>query len=78
MSSVAGIYSDSSLVFLYPSQIILYKSLHAHWQFILESTICKILYSGFLSIITGAETSCVLSEKELNIAGSSMDIWKTG
>jgi len=34
-----GIYSDSSLVSSYPSQITLYRSLHAHWQLILESTI---------------------------------------
>jgi len=29
-------------------------------------------------IITGAEASCVLLEKELDIAGLSMDTWKTG
>jgi len=29
-------------------------------------------------IITGAEASCVLSGKELDVIGLSMDIWKTG
>jgi len=31
----------------YPSQIILYKSLYAHWWSILESTIWEISYLGF-------------------------------
>ena len=30
-------------------------------------------HSGSLSIITGAEASCFLSEKELNMVGSSID-----
>ena len=78
MSSDAEIYSDLSLVFLYPSQITLYRSLHAHQQSILESTIWEISYSGSLSIMIGAETSCILSEKVLDMVGSSMDTWKTG
>ena len=73
-----GIHSDSSPVSSYPSQITLYRSLHIYWQSILESTIYKILYSGFLSIITRAGTSCIFSEKVLDITGLSMDIWKTG
>jgi len=28
--------------------------------------------------MTGVETSCILSEKVLDMAGSSMDTWKTG
>jgi len=73
VSSDAGIYSDSSLVSSYPSQIILYRSLHAYWQSILESTIREISYLDLLSIITGAEAGCILLEKVLNMAGSSMD-----
>ena len=73
-----GIHLDSSPVSSYPSQITLYRSLHAHQQSILESTIQEISYSGFLSIITGAEASYILSEKVLDMAGSSMDTWKTG
>ena len=73
-----GIHSDLSSVSSYPSQIILYRSLHAHQQSILESIIQEISYLGFLSIITGAGTGCFLSEKELDIADSSIDIWKTG
>ena len=72
------IYSDSSPVSSYPSQITLYRSLHAIWQLILEFTIQEISYSDSLSIITRAEASCVLLEKELDIVGSSMDTWKTG
>ena len=72
------IHSDLSLVSLYPSQIILYKSLHARRQSILESTIQKISYSDFLSIITGVRASCILLEKVLDMVGSSMNIWKTG
>jgi len=33
---------------------------------------------GSPSIITGAGTSCILLEKELDVAGLSIDIWKTG
>ena len=39
VSSDVEIYSDSSPVSSYPSQIILYRSLHACRQSILESTI---------------------------------------
>jgi len=73
-----GIYSDSSSVSSYSSQITLYRSLHACQQSILESTIQEILYLGSLSIITGVEASCILSEKELDVVGLSIDIWKTG
>ena len=73
-----GIYLDSSPVSSYPSQIILYRSLHTHWQLILESTIHKFSYSGSLSIMTEIGASYVLSEKELDMAGLSMDTWKTG
>ena len=78
MSSDIEIYSDLSLVSLYPSQIILYRSLHVFQQLILESTIQEISYLGSLSIITGAGISCILLEKELDVVGSSMDTWKTG
>ena len=78
MSSDIEIYSDLSLVSLYPSQIILYRSLHIFQQSILESTIQEISYLGSLSIITRAGVSCILLEKELDITGLSMDIWKTG
>ena len=78
ISSNMGIYSDSSPVSSYPSQITLYRSLHARQQSILESTIQEISYLSSLSIITRAEASCILSEKELNMAGLSMDTWKTG
>jgi len=77
VSSDVGIYSDSSPVSSYPSQITLYRSLHAHQQSILESTIQEILYLGFLSIITGVKAGCILSEKELDMMGLSMDTWKT-
>ena len=69
-----GIYSDLSLVSSYPSQITLYRSLHICWQLILESIIQEFSYSDPLSIITRAEVSCVLLEKELDMVGSSMDI----
>ena len=78
MSSDIEIYSDLSLVFLYPSQITLYRSLHVFQQSILESTIQEISYLGSLSIITGAGVSCIFLEKELDVVGSSMDTWKTG
>jgi len=78
VSSNAEIHLNLSSVSSYPSQIILYRSLHAHQQSILESTIQEILYSGSLSIITSAGTGCVLLGKELNVAGLSIDIWKTG
>ena len=73
MSSNIGIYLDSSLVSLYSSQITLYRSLHAFQQLILDSTIQEILYLGSLSIITRAEASCILLEKELDMACSSTD-----
>jgi len=73
VSSNVEIYSDLSLVFLYPSQITLYRSLHVFQQSILESTIQEISYLGSLSIITGAGASCILLEKELDVVGSSMD-----
>ena len=73
MSSDVGIHSDSSLVFLYPKQITLYRSLHAHWQSILESTIQEISYLDSPSIITGAGAGCILLEKMLDVAGSSID-----
>jgi len=73
VSSNVEIYSDLSLVFLYPSQITLYRSLHVFQQSILESTIQEISYLGSLSIITGAGVSCILLEKELDVVGSSMD-----
>ena len=72
------IHLDLSPVSSYPSQITLYRSLHAHWRSILESTIWEILYSGSPSIMTGARASCILSEKVLDVAGSSMNTWKTG
>jgi len=72
------IHLDSSSVSLYPSQITLYRSLHAHQQLILESTFWEISYSGSLSIMTGAGASCILLEKVLDVAGLSMDTWKTG
>ena len=78
MSLDVGIYSDLSLVSSYPSQIILYRSLHTYWQFILESTIQEISYSGSPSIITGTGAGCVLLEKKLDMVGSSVNIWKTG
>jgi len=68
VSSDAGIHSDLSLVFSYPSQITLYRSLYAYWWSILESTIWEISYSGFPSIMTGAGASCILSEKVLDVA----------
>jgi len=75
--SDVGIYSDLSLISLYSSQIILYRSMHAHQQSILESTIQEISYLSSPSIITSAETGCVLLEKELDMAGLSIDTWKT-
>ena len=74
----AGIHSDSSPVSSYPSQITLYRSLHACRRLILESTIREISYLGSLSIMTGAEAGCILSEKVLDVVGLNMDIWKTG
>jgi len=73
MSLDAEIHSDSSPVSSYSSQITLYRSLHAYQQSILESTIQEILYLDSSSIITKVRTSCVLLEKELNVAGLSMD-----
>ena len=67
------IYSDLSPVFLYSSQITLYKSLHTCQQLILKFTIWEISYLGFLSIITRVEASCILLEKELDMAGLSID-----
>jgi len=67
------IYLDLSPVSSYSSQITLYRSLHTCQQLILESTIQEISYSGFLLIMTGVETSCILLKKVLDVAGSSMD-----
>ena len=72
------IYLDLSLVSLYLSQIILYRSLHAHQQSILKFTIQEISYSGSLSIMTRVGASYILSGKVLDIAGLSMETWKTG
>ena len=77
VSSDAEIHLDLSPVSSYPSQITLYRSLHAYRQLILEFTIQEISYSGFPLIMTGTGASCILLEKVLNIAGLSMDIWKT-
>jgi len=73
MSYNMRIYSDSSSVSSYPSQIILYRSLYVCWKLILESTIQEISYSGFLSIIIGTRASCILLKKELDMVGLSMD-----
>ena len=73
-----GIHLDLSPVSSYPSQITLYRSLHACRRSILESTIREISYSGSPSIMTGAGAGCILLEKVLDVAGSSMDTWKTG
>ena len=78
VSSDVEIYSDLSPVSSYPSQITLYRSLHARWRSILESTIREISYLGSPSIMTGVGASCILSEKVLDVAGSSIDTWKTG
>jgi len=67
------IYLDLSPVSLYPSQITLYRSLHARQQSILESTIQEISYLCSPSIMTGAGAGCILSEKMLDMVGSSMD-----
>ena len=72
-SSDVGIHSDSSPVSSYPSQITLYRSLHTYQQLILESIIREISYLGSPSIMTGAGASCILSEKVLDVVGSSMD-----
>ena len=73
VSSNAGIHSDSSPVSSYSSQITLDRSLHARRQSILESTIQEISYSGSLSIRTGVGAGCILLEKVLDVAGSSID-----
>ena len=73
VSSDVEIHSDSFLVSSYPSQITLYRSLYARQWSILESTIREISYSGSSSIITGAGAGYILSEKVLDVAGSSMD-----
>ena len=73
-----GIHLNSSPVSSYSNQITLYRSLHACWQLIFESTIQEISYLGSSSIITGAGAGYILLEKVLDMAGSSMDIWKTG
>jgi len=78
VSSVVEIHSDLSPVSLYPRQIILYRSLHAYQQLILEFTIWEISYLGSLSIMTGAGVSCILSEKVLDIIDSSIDTWNMG
>ena len=69
----AGIHSNSSPVSSYPNQITLYRSLHARWWSILESTIWEISYSGSPSIMTGVGASCILSEKVLDVVGSSIN-----
>jgi len=69
VSSDAGIHSDSSPVFSYSNQITLYRSLHVHWQSILEFTIWEISYLGSLSIMTGTGAGCILSEKMLDVVG---------
>jgi len=69
----AGIHLDLFPVSSYPSQIILYRSLHAYWWSILEFTIQEISHLGFLSIITRAGAGCILSEKVLDMVGLSMD-----
>jgi len=73
VSSDVGIHSDSSPVSSYSNQITLYRSLHARQWLILESTIWEISYSGSPSIITGGGAGYILSEKVLDVAGSSMD-----
>ena len=73
-----GIHLNSSPVSSYSNQITLYRSLHACCQLIFESTIQEISYLGSSSIITGAGAGYILLEKVLDMAGSSMDIWKTG
>ena len=78
VSSDAVIHLDLSPVSSYPNQITLYRSLHARQRSILESTIWEISYSGSPSIMTEVEASYILSEKVLDVAGSSMDTWKTG
>jgi len=78
VSSIAEIHLDSSPVSLYPSQITLYRSLHAYWKLILEFTIWEISYLGFLLIMTGEDASCILLEKVLDMVDSSMDTWNTG
>ena len=72
MSSDVEIHLDLSLVSSSSSQITLYKSLHACQQSILKST-----YLDFLLIITSVEASCILLEKELDVIGLNMYIWKT-
>ena len=74
VSSDVEIYLDSSLVSSYFNQITLYRSLHAHQQSILESTIREISYLCSPSIMTEAGTGCILLEKVLDVVGSSMDI----
>ena len=76
VSSDTEIHLDLSLVSSYSSQITLYRSLHAHQQSILESTIWEISYLGSLSTMTGVGASCILSEKMLDMVGSSMDSGK--
>jgi len=78
VSSDVEIHLDLSSVSSYPSQITLYRSLHAYQQLILESTIWEISYLGSPSIITRAGASCILLEKKLGMVGSSIDTWKTG
>jgi len=77
MSLDMKIHSDSSSVSLYSSQIILYRSLHTCWQSILEFTIREISYLDSLLILTGVETSYIFLGKKLDVAGSSIDTWKT-
>jgi len=69
-----GIYLDLSLVSSYPSQITLYRSLHTHWQSVLESTIQEILYLGSPLIITDVGAGYILLGKELNMVGLNIDM----
>jgi len=60
--------------YTYLSQITLYRSLYAYWWSILESTIQEISYSGSPFIMTSIEASWILSEKELDVVGLSIDM----
>ena len=68
------IHLDLSLISSYHNQITLYRSLHACRKSILKSTIQEILYLGSLLIMTEVEASCILLEKVLDVAGSSIDM----
>ena len=68
-----GMLLDLSPVSSYPSQITLYRSLHAYRQSILESTIWEISYLDFPSIMTRTGANCILLEKVLDVVDLSMD-----